>query len=192
MKTKAKKRIISAVLCAVMLANASGITTFAFHAPKTWNRCRIISRDYDNGEKPDSKKSTVKTYSVSYMNMYCHAIFGTTVRSEGYSKFEFNQRKTKNKISNLNRSISFFANGIGADSVNLSFSQKGAGASSAVYFSKESKQLTINNMAMVEYYVDTDIWHLYNYGEEHKISFKFKDNKKVLKTINYSTRVWYY
>lgn len=82
---------------------------------------------------------------------------------------------------------------MGFDDVKLNISRKGSSVSGNVSFTSDRRKATVYDSSIVEYYADTNIWNLYNYGETYETSFQIINSKnKVLKTVSYETTRWYY
>lgn len=183
-----KKKSILAILCSLVFVISSSVNAFALSVPSEgYNVYRTMNKTFYQG------KARVNFSNKAYYKMYSHLIFGTTVRSSGENRFTFNTNKTGYKLRKSKRSITCFANGMGFDDVKLNVSRKGSSVSGNVSFTSDKRKATVYDSSIVEYYADTNIWNLYNYGETYETSFQIINSKnKVLKTVFYETTRWYY
>lgn len=183
-----KKKSILAILCSLVFVIGSSVNAFALSVPSEgYNVYRTMNKTFYQG------KAKVNFSNKAYYRMYSHLICGTTVRSSGENRFTFNLNKTGYKLRRTKRSITCFANGIGFDDVNLKISRQGGAIFGNVDFTSNKKKATVHDGSVVEYYADTSIWDLYNYGEMYETSFQIINSRnQVLRTISYETTRWYY
>ena len=177
-------KLIAVLLCVVTVISCSGINAFALNRPKGYYRFRHDSKNYSYGG------SIAKTDISSYMQFY-GGFYNNRMRSNGEDNFSFYKGPKKYKISNIKRTISFFANGIGVSDVTFSLGSD-TNLSGGIKFSEKSKTITVKNDSSFEYYVDTSIAILFNYGETHSLTYTVKNSKnKALKTLYDDTTLWY-
>lgn len=183
-----KKKSILAILCSLVFVISSSVNAFALSVPSEgYNVYRTMNKTFYQS------KAKVNFSNKAYYKMYSQLIFGTSVRSSGENRFTFRPSNTGYKLRRTQRSITCFANGIGFDEVNLNISRKGGSVSGNVKFTSDKKKATVCDGSIVEYYADTSIWNLYNYGEIYETSFQIINSKnKVLRSVSYETTRWYY
>lgn len=184
-KVSKGKKLLALILCASTVFIGSSIGASAIQRPDSYNRVRYYSRDYDYN------RSTTSLNAISYLKYYHHFLYDSMV-TKGESNFYFIPGKTNYNAKVLSRSIKFFANGYGSDSVSFSVDSDGISASTNVYFNKDDQTIKIYDNSSWEYETETYISVLFNYGEIHETRFQIRNKRnEVLKTPFLKGNIWY-